>query len=73
MRKIFLLAIAGLLYVGVNAQSQKTGRDTTKQKNKNTRIIGQDSVSRHNADKDQNRKREHKKNIYKDKDSSGKK
>ena len=63
MKKLLILAIAGVLYLGANAQTRQTSRDTTKPKNNH--VTGQDSV-RNNADKNQNRKREHKKNIYKD-------
>jgi hypothetical protein len=67
MKKLFLILVAGLFFLSIDAQVKKT--DTSKAKSKG--IVGQDSISRHNADKNkaqepntnQNKKREHKKNI----------
>jgi hypothetical protein len=67
MKKLFLVLVAGLFFLSIDAQVKKP--DTAKPKNKG--IVGQDSISRHNANKKkaqqppvgQNKKREHKKNI----------
>lgn len=55
------------LFLSVSSFEQTTNKqDTAKKKNA---IVGQDSMSKHNSDKAQerNKKREHKKNIYQDK------
>ena len=58
---------SAILISDVSAQSGKTQKKDTTAKQKKTSIVGQDSVSKKNAERQQNRKRQHKKHIDFDK------
>jgi len=63
MTILFLTLGSAVLFMNASAQTDKTKKKDTTSKQNKTRIVGQDSMSKKNSDRDQNRKRPHKKST----------